>query len=84
SVRKTGRLVVVDEAPARCSVAAEVIALVSEDPETLAGMQVPPRRVCGADAPIPFAGPLEDVVLPGAEDVRAALLAAVADAGAPA
>jgi pyruvate dehydrogenase E1 component beta subunit len=73
SVRKTGRLVVVDEAPARCSVAAEVIALVSEDPETSAALRRPPIRVCGADVPIPYAGVLEDAVLPQAEQVVAAV-----------
>ena len=34
SVRRTGRLVVVDEAPATCSAASEILALVTEDPET--------------------------------------------------
>src|SRR5574341_1883848 len=34
SVRRTGRLVVVDEAPATCSAASEIVALVTEDPDT--------------------------------------------------
>jgi len=33
-VQKTGRLVIVDEAPATCSAASEIAALVVEDPDT--------------------------------------------------
>jgi hypothetical protein len=32
SVRKTGRVVIVDEAPSRCSAASEIAALIAEDP----------------------------------------------------
>src|SRR5439155_15236666 len=38
SVRRTGRLVVVDEAPATCSAASEIIALVTEDPQTFGAL----------------------------------------------
>ncbi len=81
SVRRTGRLVVVDEAPPRCSVAAEVIALAEEDPDTFAALTRPPVRVCGADTPIPFAGVLEDEVLPGVEDVSEAVRTALGGDG---
>jgi pyruvate/2-oxoglutarate/acetoin dehydrogenase E1 component len=64
SVRKTGRLVVVDEAPATCSAASEIIALVTEDPDTFHALKAPPQRVCAAPVPVPFSPPLEQAALP--------------------
>jgi pyruvate dehydrogenase E1 component beta subunit len=64
SVRKTGRLVVVDEAPATCSAASEIIALVTEDPDTFRALKAPVRRVCAAPVPVPFSPPLEQAALP--------------------
>lgn len=78
SVRRTGRLLVVDEAPARCSVAAEVITSATEHAQTFAALRCPPARVCGADTPIPFAAELEDEVVPDANDVVDALQAVLA------
>jgi len=82
SVRKTGRLVVVDEAPATCSAAAEIIALCTEDPETFHALKAPVQRVCAAPVPVPFSPPLEQAALPD----RPRLVAAVRRAldGAPA
>lgn len=73
SVRRTGRLVVVDEAPPSCSIASEVAAVVTEDPETFAGLQAPVRRLCGADAPTAFNRNLEAKALPSADAVAAAV-----------
>ena len=64
SVRRTGRLVVVDEAPATCSAASEIIALVTEDPETFRALKAPVQRVCAAPVPVPFSPPLEEAALP--------------------
>lgn len=64
SVRKTGRLVVVDEAPATCSAASEISALVTEDPETFRALKAPVQRVCAAPVPVPFSPPLEQAALP--------------------
>lgn len=77
SVRRTGRLVIADEAPPTCSLAAEVIAVVAEDRDTFAQLKSPPVRVCGLPVPVPFSPPLEDHVLPDAarvaQGVRTAL-----------
>src|SRR5581483_2110396 len=62
SVRKTGRLVIVDEAPAMCGFSGEVIALACE--EALDSMDAPPRRICSLHAPNPFSPALEDQMLP--------------------
>jgi pyruvate dehydrogenase E1 component beta subunit len=69
SVRRTTRLVVADEAPPMCSMAAEVAASVTEDPETFASLAAPPVRVCGLPVPIPYSAPLEDHVLPDAQAI---------------
>ncbi|HSW40284.1 MAG TPA: transketolase C-terminal domain-containing protein, partial [Acidobacteriota bacterium] len=47
SVRKTGRLVVVDEACRTCSAAAEIVALATSDKATFAKLKSAPARVCG-------------------------------------
>jgi pyruvate dehydrogenase E1 component beta subunit len=52
SVRKTGRVVVVHEGPRSFGVAAELIALVTE--ELFMYLDAPPRRVTGSDAVIPL------------------------------
>jgi pyruvate dehydrogenase E1 component beta subunit len=79
SVQKTGRLVVVDEAPARCSVTSEVIALATEDPTTFRALRSSPVRVAGADAPVPYAPVLEDEALPSPTSVADAIRRAVAN-----
>ena len=80
SVRKTGRLVVVDEACQTCGAAAEIIALVTSDPATFAAMKTAPTRVCALDVPIPFSPPMEKYAIPDKgrvlEAVRAAMGAA--------
>ena len=73
SVRKTGRLVVVDEAPATCSAASEIIALVTEDPETFRALKAPVERVCAAPVPVPFSPPLERAALPDQARITAAI-----------
>jgi pyruvate/2-oxoglutarate/acetoin dehydrogenase E1 component len=73
SVRKTGRLVVVDEAPATCSAASEIIALVSEDPDAFQALKAPMQRVCAAPVPVPFSPPLERAALPDQAKIKAAV-----------
>ncbi|MBN1320450.1 MAG: alpha-ketoacid dehydrogenase subunit beta [Thermoleophilia bacterium] len=64
SVRKTGRLVVVDEACQTCGAAAEVVALVTSDTATFGRLKAAPARVCGLDIPIPFSPPMEKFAVP--------------------
>jgi pyruvate dehydrogenase E1 component beta subunit len=73
SVRKTGRLVVVDEAPATCSAASEIVALVTEHPETFRALKAPVQRVCAAPVPVPFSPPLERAALPDQTRITAAI-----------
>ncbi len=64
SVKKTGRLVVVDEACQTCGAAAEILALVTSDRATFESLKAAPARVCGLDVPIPFSPPLERYSIP--------------------
>jgi len=70
SVEKTGRLVVVHEAPQTCGFGAELVALVTE--RAFVHLEAPPARVCGFDTPFPYA--LEMEYLPLARRILPALL----------
>jgi len=69
SVRKTGRLVIVQEAPKTCGFAAELSALVAE--KALLHLEAPIARVCGLDTPFPYTLELE--YLPSPERVTKAI-----------
>jgi pyruvate dehydrogenase E1 component beta subunit len=73
SVRKTGRAIIVDEAPATCSAASEIAALLAEDPETFRALRAPIRRVCAVPVPVPYSPPLEAAALPSRDDIKAAV-----------
>jgi pyruvate dehydrogenase E1 component beta subunit len=70
SVRKTGRVLVVHEAPKTCGFGAELVALVNE--KAFLHLEAPPARVCGFDTPFPYA--LEMEYLPLARRILPALL----------
>jgi pyruvate dehydrogenase E1 component beta subunit len=71
SVRKTGRLVVADEAGPTASAAAEICALVTEDPVTFRALKAPVKRVCALQVPIPYSPQLESYVFPDREKITA-------------
>jgi 2-oxoisovalerate dehydrogenase E1 component beta subunit len=62
SVRKTGRVVVLHEAPRTCGYGAELAALIAE--QALTSLQAPVLRVTGYDTPFPYT--LEHSYLPDA------------------
>ena len=62
SVEETGRLVVVDESPPRCSLAADIAALVAN--KAFGALKAPPEMVTAPHTPIPFARELERAWLP--------------------
>ena len=71
SIRKTGRLVTVDEANRTCSIGSEIAALAAEQAfECLKG---PVLRVARADVPVAYSPPLEDFVTPTATDIARAV-----------
>jgi pyruvate dehydrogenase E1 component beta subunit len=70
SVRKTGRLVVVDESHPRCSLATDIAALAAE--HAFDNLRAPIRQVTAPHTPVPFSPPLEDLYVPSAERVAEA------------
>ncbi|MDF0498618.1 alpha-ketoacid dehydrogenase subunit beta [Bradyrhizobium yuanmingense] len=62
SVEKTGRLVVVDESPPRCSLAADIAGLVAD--KGFKSLKGPIKQVTCPHTPVPFAPTLEDAYLP--------------------
>jgi len=67
SVKKTGRLVIMDEEPKTASAAAEIAAIVAEEAFDL--LDAPIKRVCAPDTPIPFSPVLEKFWMPDEEDL---------------
>jgi pyruvate dehydrogenase E1 component beta subunit len=69
TAKKTGRAVVVHEAPRTGGYGAEISALVAE--KAIDSLRAPIVRVAGFDTPFPYA--LEDVYMPNADRVLAAV-----------
>ena len=70
SLKKTNRLVVVEEGWPTCSIAAEIIAICMED--GFDDLDAPVMRVANEDVPLPYAANLEKLALIKAADVVAA------------
>jgi pyruvate dehydrogenase E1 component beta subunit len=70
AVRRTHRLLVVQEGWPFAGVAAELIALVAR--EAFDDLDAPPERVTSLDVPMPYAANLEQLVLPSAARVAEA------------
>lgn len=71
SVRKTHRLVVVQEGWPYCGVAAEIACRVYE--KSFDWLDAPVKRVTNMDVPMPYAKNLEKMVLPSAEKIVTAV-----------
>ena len=67
SVENTGRLVCVDEANPRCSIAADVCATISQ--ESFTSLKAAPQMVTAPHSPVPFSPALEDLYIPGAGQI---------------
>ena len=70
SVKKTGRVVVVHEAPKTCGFGAELVALINE--KAFVHLEAPPVRVAGFDTPFPYT--LEMEYLPLAHRILPAIV----------
>jgi pyruvate dehydrogenase E1 component beta subunit len=70
SVENTGRLVVVDESPPRCSLAADIAGLVAS--KAFSSLKAPIELVTAPHTPIPFARELERAYLPNPTSIEAA------------
>src|SRR6202046_1406202 len=76
SVERTGRLVVVDEATPRCSMATDIAALVAD--RAFRFLKAPVRRVTAPHTPVPFAPSLEKLYIPDPDRIAAAVRAVYA------
>jgi len=73
SVKKTNRLVTVEQGWPICSIGSEVCSQVVE--KAFDYLDAPPTKVTGKDVPMPYAANLEKLAIPHVEDVVAAVKA---------
>ncbi|SVC49186.1 uncharacterized protein METZ01_LOCUS302040 [marine metagenome] len=67
SVRKTGRLVVVDKSPPRCSIATDIAARVSESAYDV--LKAPIKRITSPHSPVPLSPLLEQAYIPSVQQI---------------
>ena len=72
SVKKTRKIIIVDEDYPRCSIASDISALAAE--EAFDYLDAPPKRVTSPHASVPYSRPLEELYLPTKEKVVEATL----------
>ena len=72
SVKKTRKIVIVDEDYPRCSIASDISALAAE--RAFDYLDAPPVRINAPHAPVPYSRPLEALFVPTAEMVADAAL----------
>jgi len=70
SVKKTNRIVTVEQGWPVCSIGSEICAVVTS--EAFDYLDAPPTKVTGKDVPMPYAANLEKLALPHVEDIVAA------------
>jgi pyruvate dehydrogenase E1 component beta subunit len=70
SVKKTNRIVAVEEGWPFAGIGAEIAAIVME--ECFDWLDAPLKRIAGKDVPLPYAANLERLALPQVEDIVAA------------
>jgi pyruvate/2-oxoglutarate/acetoin dehydrogenase E1 component len=71
SVENTGRLVVVDEAYPRCSIATDVAAYVGQN--AFGALKAGAQMVTAPHTPVPFSSALEDLYIPSSSAIAAAV-----------
>jgi pyruvate dehydrogenase E1 component beta subunit len=71
SVEKTGRVVVVDESPPRCSLASDIAGFIAS--HGFSSLKAPVEQVTAPHAPVPFARDLERAYVPGPSHIDAAV-----------
>jgi acetoin:2,6-dichlorophenolindophenol oxidoreductase subunit beta len=71
SVEKTGRVVLVDQAPRHASASAVIAAEIAD--EGFGSLKAPVKQVTGLDATVPYSEPMEAFVLPDEEKIAGAV-----------
>ena len=73
SVRRTGRLLIADEAGPTAGASAEIASLVTENRDTFSCLKAPVKRVCALHVPIPYSPELENHVFPDRHKIEAGI-----------
>eukprot|EP01083_Nonionella_stella_P194089 716098_1 len=68
SVKKTNRLIYVEEGWPQCGIASEICAIIMES-DAFDYLDAPVQRVCGIDVPMPYCPKLEEMCLPSVKDI---------------
>ena len=71
SLENTGRLVIVDESPPRCSIAADIAGLVASN--AFHALKAPVVQITPPHTPVPFARELERAYIPSPQTIEAAI-----------
>jgi pyruvate dehydrogenase E1 component beta subunit len=71
SISNTGRVVIIDEAPPRCSIASDIAGIVAQ--KAFADLKAPVVTVTAPHTPVPFARELERAYVPGPDRIEAAI-----------
>ncbi|MBI1392356.1 MAG: alpha-ketoacid dehydrogenase subunit beta [Alphaproteobacteria bacterium] len=71
SVEKTGRVVVVDECPPRCSIASDIAGFIAS--HGFSSLKAPIQQVTAPHAPVPFSKDLERAYVPGPTQIETAV-----------
>ncbi len=72
SVEKTGRLICVDEASPRCSIASDISSIIARD--AFGALKAPIQMVTPPHTPVPFSRVLEAAYIPDAKAISAAVI----------
>jgi pyruvate/2-oxoglutarate/acetoin dehydrogenase E1 component len=72
SVERTGRVVVVDEATPRCSIASDISAFIAQ--RAFRSLKAQIEMVTAPHTPVPFSDVLEDLYIPSAAKISAAVM----------
>jgi pyruvate dehydrogenase E1 component beta subunit len=72
SVKKTKRIVSVEEGWPQCGIGAEIAGLLMES-EAFDYLDAPLERITGADVPMPYSISLEKSALPNTDDIATAI-----------
>ena len=71
SVRKTGRVIVIDESNPKCSLASEITSLISE--KCFNDLKTAVIKITAPHTPIPFSPPMEDFYIPSTKKIIEAI-----------
>ena len=71
SVRKTGKVIVVDESNPKCSLASEITSLIAE--KCFDDLKAAVIKITAPHTPVPFSPPMEDFYIPSTEKITQAI-----------